>query len=113
MKKKFLIMALLLVLLMSLAACVSKGEKGCESNTGLVAVPGISNLYYDSQTKVVYFAFSERSGYQGYGYMSVYYAPNGLPYLYDPFSQELVEIGYTQTKQAEDLQPNILSIERN
>lgn len=26
------------------------------------------------------------------GYMSAYYAPNGLPYLYDPFNQELVEI---------------------
>lgn len=57
---------------------------------------GANDLYYDSQTKVVYFVFSKRSGYAGYGYMSAYYAPNGLPYVYDPFNQELVEINYDQ-----------------
>ena len=105
MKKKFLIMALLAVLLMGLTACASKGAKGYESNTGLVAIPGANDLYYDSQTKVVYFVFNECSGYQGYGYMSAYYAPNGFPYLYDPFKQELVEISHTQTEQEEPLQP--------
>ena len=99
MKKKLLIMALLAVLLMGLAACASKGTKGYESNTGLVAIPGINDLYYDSQTKVVYFVFNESVGtYTGYGYMSAYYAPNGLPYLYDPFKQELVEIKYTSAR---------------
>ena len=96
MKKKLFIMVILVVMLNRLAACASKGTKGYESNTGLVAIPGINDLYYDSQTKVVYFVFNECSGYQGYGYMSAYYAPNGLPYLYDPFKQELVEIKYTQ-----------------
>ena len=96
MKKKFLIIALFAVLIMSLTACVSKGSKGYESNTGLVAIPGA----------VVYFVFNESMGYTGYGYMSAYYAPNGLPYLYDPFKQELVEISYVQTaEQQEDLQP--------
>lgn len=108
MKKKLFIMVILVVMLMGLAACASKGTKGYESNTGLVAIPGINDLYYDSQTKVVYFVFNECSGYQGYGYMSAYYAPNGLPYLYDPFKQELVEIKYTQPEQAEDLQPNFI-----
>lgn len=108
MKKKLFIMAILVVMLMGLAACASKGTKGYESNTGLVAIPGINDLYYDSQTKVVYFVFNECSGYQGYGYMSAYYAPNGLPYLYDPFKQELVEIKYTQPELAEDLQPNFI-----
>ena len=108
MKKKLFIMVILVVMLMGLAACASKGTKGYESNTGLVAIPGINDLYYDSQTKVVYFVFNECSGYQGYGYMSAYYAPNGFPYLYDPFKQELVEIKYAQAEQAEDLQPNFI-----
>lgn len=105
MKKKFTAVALFIVLLMGLAACASKGY---ESNTGLVAIPGANDLYYDSQTKVVYFVFNESMGYTGYGYMSAYYAPNGLPYLYDPFSQELVEISYVQAGQVEDLQPNFI-----
>lgn len=109
MKKKFLVFALLAVLLMGLVACTSKGTKGYESNTGLIAIPGASDLYYDSQTKVVYFVFNECShGQYGYGYMSAYYAPNGLPYLYDPFNQELVEISYVQAEQTENLQPNLL-----
>lgn len=108
MKKKFLIFALAAAFLLSLTACVSKGSKNYESNTGLVAVPGVSNLYYDSQTKVVYFVFNESIGNVGYGYMSAYYAPNGLPYLYDPFNQELVEIGYAQTARPENLQPSLI-----
>lgn len=106
MKKKFLVLALLAALLMGLAACTSEGEKSYESTTGLVAIPGVNDLYYDSQTKVVYFMFNECSwnrGYLGYGYMSAYYAPNGLPYLYDPFNQELVEISYAQAKQEDAL----------
>lgn len=92
MKKKCISMALLVVLLLGLTACATKGSKNYESNTGLVPVQGFSDLYYDSQTKIVYFVFNESMGYSGYGYMSAYYAPNGLPYLYDPFNQELVEI---------------------
>ena len=92
MKKRCLSIALLVVLLLGLTACTTKGSKNCESNTGLVPVQGFNDLYYDSQTKIVYFVFNESMGYSGYGYMSAYYAPNGLPYLYDPFNQELVEI---------------------
>lgn len=108
MKKKFLIVTLLAVIIMGLAACTYKGTKEYESNTGLVAIPGVSDLYYDSQTKVVYFVFNECSGYRGYGYMSAYYAPNGLPYLYDPLSHDLVEISYTPTWQTENLQSHLL-----
>lgn len=92
MKKKCLSMALLVVLLLGLTSCTTKGSKNYGVNTGLVSVPGFNDLYYDSQTKIVYFVFNECGGYAGYGYMSAYYAPNGLPYLYDPFNQELVEI---------------------
>ena len=36
-------------------------------------------LYYCEETKIVYIIFGECGGYDGYGYMSPYYAPNGLP----------------------------------
>lgn len=99
MKKKLFILALLAVLFISLTACTSKGSKNYESNTGLVAIPNTNDLYYDNQTKVVYFVFNEALGNRGYGYMSAYYAPNGFPYLYDPSSQELIKISYTQSEQ--------------
>ncbi len=98
MKKKFIFMVLFAVLLLGLSSCVSEGAKNYESHAGLVAISGSDNLYYDTQTKVVYIVFNECTGYAGYGYMSAYYAPNGLPYLYDTFNCELVEISYTQNE---------------
>lgn len=92
MKKKCLSIALLVMLLLGLTSCTTKGAKNYGVNTGLVSITDSNDLYYDSQTKIVYFVFNECNGYAGYGYMSAYYAPNGLPYLYDPFNQELVEI---------------------
>lgn len=98
MKKKFILITILIAVLIKLTSCTYKGQKDYETNTGLIAIPSADNLYYDGQTKVVYFVFNEGSANQGYGYMSAYYAPNGLPYLYDPFKQELIEISYPQTE---------------
>lgn len=103
-KKKLIVMMIAVILFASLAGCITKGTKGYEKNTGLVAIPNSSDLYYDNQTKIVYFVFNEYSGYQGYGYMSAYYAPNGLPYLYDPFIQELVKINCLLVEPIEDTQ---------
>lgn len=74
MKKVF---AFLLVLIMcfTLVACEpSEGNKNYENNTNLIAITGYKNLYYDRSTKIVYLVFNEYEGYQGYGYMSPYYA---------------------------------------
>ena len=49
-----------------------------------------NNLYYDTNTQIVYIIFTNYGGYQGYGFMSPYYAPNGLPYKY--VDNKLVEI---------------------
>lgn len=93
MKKRIIAVALMITMLLTITGCSAyEGSKNYESNTGLMAIPGAKDLYYDTQTKIVYFVFSEAIGYQGYGYMSAYYAPNGLPYQYDPFNQELIEI---------------------
>ena len=82
--KKIITLMITLVLCASLCACGTK--------TGLIAITGQSNLYYDSNTKIVYFIFNEYLSYQGYGYMSPYYASNGLPYRYDANNQTLIEI---------------------
>ena len=82
-----------LVLCISLCACKPvAGSKNYETTSGLVEITGQKNLYYDSNTKIVYFMFNEYLGNQGYGYMSPYYAPNGFPYRYDANNQTLIEI---------------------
>lgn len=58
----------------------------------LFVIPGENGLYYDRDTKIVYIIFKECSGYDGYGFMSPYYAPNGFPYQYDANKRALIEI---------------------
>lgn len=91
MKKKLTAFVLALCLVLVLVGCYP-GMKNYEMTTNLIGVDGKQNLYYDPSTYIVYFIFNESTGDKGYGYMSPYYAPNGLPYLYDVESGELVEI---------------------
>ena len=79
------------LLIIGLSGCAMRGRNNYESNTErLASVPGEQCLYYDTKTGIVYFVFNEFTGNQGYGYMSAYYAPNGLPYLYK--DGKLVEV---------------------
>lgn len=79
------------LLIFSLSGCAMKGVKNYEANTWrLSPVPNEQDLYYDTSTNVVYFIFNEGFGNRGFGYMSAYYAPNGLPYLYK--GGKLVEV---------------------
>ena len=52
----------------------------------------MQDLYYDTNTKIVYILFNECTGYSRRGYMSPYYAPNGMPYTYDASTNTLKEI---------------------
>ena len=61
----------------------------------LSAIPDKNNLYYDVNTRIVYIMFCERDGYNGYGYLSPYYAENGLPYRYDANDGRFVMIEST------------------
>lgn len=101
--KKILLLVIGIVLCVSLAGCSSDNVNNNgisdnsnsvqrQDNTGFIFIEGHPNLYYDPTTEIVYFIFRERQGYKGFGYMSVYYAPNGLPYKYDVDNKELVEI---------------------
>lgn len=79
------------LIIIGLSGCVMKGVKNYENNTGrLASVPDEQDLYYDTSTNVVYFIFNEGLSNRGFGYMSAYYAPNGLPYLYK--GGKLVEV---------------------
>ena len=94
MKKKIIAILLSLTMLISLFGCAaSKGSKNYTAHTGLIKIVGQDNLYYDPQTRIVYIIFNEAMGNCGYGYMSAYYASNGLPYQYDTNNNILIEIG--------------------
>lgn len=94
MSKKFLSVIITICLIFCLMGCESayKGSKNyTETTNRLIPIIGQQDLYYDSNTKVVYIIFNECAGYSGYGYMSPYFADNGMPYIYD--DGELVKIG--------------------
>lgn len=91
--KKIIVPIVALILCCCLWACTDTRQSNqSEDFSGLVSIVGRNCLYYDQNTKIVYIMFRERGGYDGYGYMSPYYAPNGLPYIYDINSQSLIEI---------------------
>ena len=46
-------------------------------------IPGQNDLYFDPATGIVYIITHADDCYSGYGYMSPYYASNGLPYVYE------------------------------
>ena len=92
--KKIAMLVLTICLVLCLTACASKGSKNYTNNTRdrFVAVPTQTDLYYDTNTKIVYIIFNEYSGEVGYGYMSPYYADNGMPYMYNVELNRLEEI---------------------
>lgn len=93
MKKRVPVLMVALVLLMVLDGCTYEGSKDYTNRTtGRLIQTTMSDLYYDANTKIVYIMFNECAGYSGYGYMSPYYAPNGLPYIYNVQTSELEEI---------------------
>lgn len=93
MKKRASVLMITLILLIALAGCTYEGSKDYTNRTtGRLIQTTMSDLYYDANTKIVYIMFNECAGYSGYGYMSAYYAPNGLPYIYNAQTNELEEI---------------------
>lgn len=91
--KRILAILLCFILCSSLCLCGTyEGQKSYDEHTNLISIVGHKNLYYDPDTCIVYIIFNEAQGYTGYGYMSAYYASNGLPYTYDIRTNSLVEI---------------------
>ena len=93
--KKFVYIIITICLMLCLVGCSNvKGDKNYTENTNnrLIPVSGQQDLYYDINTKVIYIIFNECGGYDGYGYMSPYYADNGFPYIYNVESNTLAKI---------------------
>lgn len=92
--KKILALIVIVCMVFCLCGCANKGSKNYNKTTTgrLIPIVGQSDLYYDANTKVVYILFNECTGYTGYGYMSPYYADNGLPYVYNVESNTLEKI---------------------
>lgn len=64
-------------------------------NSDFELIDGYDNLYYCKDTKIVYwiggsYQFNTLGNDYTTSYMTVYYAPNGLPYIYD--NNEIKEI---------------------
>ena len=94
MRNKIIALILIVVLVLCLSGCgTSEGSKDYTKRTGGRLQPTMmQDLYYDTNTKIVYILFNECTGNSGYGYMSPYYAPNGIPYVYNIQTNSLEEI---------------------
>ena len=98
---KIKLLILITVFLLSLSSCgsetvsinvnVENAEELNNTVLGKDALIEIGNgLLYDSATRIVYLKID---GVDGYSYFSAYYAPNGLPYRYNPETNTFEEIG--------------------
>lgn len=93
MRNKIIALILTVVLVFCLAGCTYAGSKDYTTRAnGRLQPTMMQDLYYDTNTKIVYVLFNEWSGQSGYGYMSPYYAPNGMPYVYNIQTNSLEEI---------------------
>ena len=95
MRNKSIALMITVVIVLFLSGCSGtfEGSKDYTKCTGGRIQPTMmQDLYYDTNTKIVYILFNECAGYSGYGYMSPYYASNGLPYVYNIQTNSLEEI---------------------
>ena len=93
MKKAFLKLSVVLVLLLTLSGCGSESsiiEPGSITGVDLINIDGC--LYYDTKTNIVYIWNGFYYCYTTATTPSPYYASNGLPYKYDPDTKQLKEI---------------------
>lgn len=77
MKKKISLVLLCFAIAFCLCTCSGEGYKNYSENSNFVSIDGSKDLYYYSETKIVYIIFSECGGNQGYGYLAPYYSENG------------------------------------
>ena len=95
MRNKIITLILTVFLVFCLAGCSGTfdGSKDYTKRTNDRLQPTMmQDLYYDTNTKIVYILFNECARYSGYGYISPYYASNGMPYVYNVETNSLEEI---------------------
>lgn len=100
--KKFLVIFLSALIILSLVGCGAQStvsinvdnKDGLTNATfGKSALVEIGDyLYYDSSTRIVYWWNGHLIEYRSDTVPSPYYAPNGLPYRYNPETNTFEEI---------------------
>lgn len=103
MKRKILIGILSLCITVSMVGCSDETinvnvENSTDLSGTVIGTDALieigSNLWYDSTTRIVYWWNGHiSSGCYGATAPTPYYAPNGLPYRYNPESNTFEEIG--------------------
>ena len=95
MKKTFLKLSVIFVLLLTLSGCSSESEDLSIIEAGSIVGVDLMNidgcLYYDTKTNIVYI-WNGIFGCSITATTPPYYASNGLPYKYDPDTKQLKEI---------------------
>ena len=103
-EKKIIVGLISCVLLLSLVGCGEATtlnvnvENSSDLNSSTFGKQSLieigSGLFYDSATRIVYMAHGINSVYESKTYCP-YYAPNGLPYKYNPESNTFEEINFS------------------
>lgn len=98
MKRKMYVAIVLLLTSLCLTGCYETKvvsvnvENGSELNSNLLGMQSFveigSDLFYDAATGIVYMQYGYGNAYDSKKYCP-YYAPNGLPYKYNPESNTL------------------------
>ena len=104
MARVYAVISLCAVLIFGLTGCTEEKEEIITINieetsainhnvvgTGALKEIG-GNLYYDVTTGIVYFWYGDDDYAPSHTTPSPYYAPNGLPYKYNPATNTLEEI---------------------
>lgn len=102
MKKSIIITAMIVICSCFFTGCGSKEtslnikQESSVSSTGRIGIKNLKAiggyLYYDVTTRIVYW-WNGATGVREYATTpSAYYAPNGLPYKYNPTTNTLEEI---------------------
>lgn len=97
--KRFALVFLVVFMIFFQTGCevASNGEVMVYATNGrFAAVPNEQDLYYDIQTNVVYVMFRRGISDSSTGYMSPYYANNGLPYLYNSETNSMEENSWSK-----------------
>lgn len=83
-----------MILSFILAGCSSSSSGGehFDANYNFISIKNKSDLYYYSDTRIVYIMFKDQRGYAGYGYLAPYYSENGKLCIYDSEKEQIVEL---------------------
>jgi hypothetical protein len=102
--KKILAVFLACLIMLSTMGCgeLTTNTADNDNTDIMVRIDDYDFLWYDSTTRIVYWWNGKIEGYTTATTPSPYYAPNGLPYRYNPETNILEEIVVDSVAEATD-----------